>query len=98
MQVIYGCENFWHAHFRCEILWFISRSGEAMSEVGTSIVMSSCVTSNRDVEGSWYEVDHAIAELFWQLGTTGEISEFSKGIDSFSGTAFGFLKWISVCS
>lgn len=59
-------------------------------------VMSSCVTSNRDMEGSWHVVDHAITELFWQLRTTGEISEMSEGIDSCSATAFDFLKWISV--
>ena len=39
------------------------------------------------------EVDHADAELFQQqLGTIGEHSEMSAGIDSFSATAFGFLK------
>lgn len=79
------------------MLCFCSHSGEATSEVGTSIVVSSCVTSKRDMEGSWHEVDLVIAELFWQLGTIREISEMSKGIDSFSATAFGFLKWICLC-
>lgn len=67
MQVIYECENFWHAHFICEMLWFCSCGGEAMSEVAPSVV-SSCVTSNRGMEGSWHEVHHAIAELFLAAG------------------------------
>lgn len=74
------------------MLWFCSRGGEAMSEVAPSIVL------NRDMEGYRHEVDHAIAKLFWQMGTIGEISEMSKGIDRFSAIAFGFLKWISLCS
>lgn len=96
VQVIYGCENFLLAHFICDMLCFCSHGGEATSEVAPSIVMNRCVTSNRDMEGYWHEVDHAIAELFWQLGTIEGISEMSKGIDSFSATAFGFLKWIFV--